>query len=61
MKDPDILIRCAVHSLARKYNHPRRYRGMVTWALIADIFCVGSTMACEMCIQYGLDPHEKLK
>lgn len=60
MKDSDVLIRCAIASLKLKHNHPRRYRGMVLWGLVADIFCVGSTSACEMCEYHGFDPWEKL-
>lgn len=61
MKDPEILIRCAIASLRYSHNHPRRYRGVVLWGLVADIFCCGSTMACEICERYGFDPHEKLR
>ena len=61
MKDSEVLIRCAIASLRLKHNHPRRYRGVVLWGLVADIFCVGSTMACEICEHYGFDPWEKLK
>jgi hypothetical protein len=59
MKDKDILIRCAIANL--RNNHAKRYRGVVLWGLIADIFGIGSTSSIELCEFYEFDAWEKLK
>ena len=56
----DRLIESALRSLRLPHNHQRRWRGVVFWGLVAEVFGVGSTSACELCTKYGLDPHEKL-
>jgi hypothetical protein len=59
VKDKDVLIRCAIANL--RVNHSKRYRGVVLWGLIADIFGLGSTSSIELCKFYEFDPWEKLK
>jgi hypothetical protein len=59
MKDPEILIEYAIKNLIN--NHARRYRGVVLWVLVRDIFPVGKTSAMNLCEQYKIDPWLILK
>jgi hypothetical protein len=59
MKNPDILVKTALTNLI--HNHKSRYRGIVFWGLVADIFGLGSTSSIELCEMHGFDPWMKLK
>jgi hypothetical protein len=58
---PKISVRCIIENLRCSHNHPRSFRGSPLWYLVSQIFGLGSTSSCELCVQYGFDPCEKLK
>jgi len=56
MEDHEDLVRRA---MANVTNHRRVDRPL--WAIVADMFGVGSTRASELCDQYGYDPVAEIK
>jgi hypothetical protein len=52
-------LRCIIQNL-RKHVAPR-YRYHYLWALVSEVFGVGSTMASEMCRFAKLNPDEKVR
>lgn len=49
-------LRTLIQSLAR-HRPPAGTVGVPLWAVIRDLVCCGSTSACELIIDLGLDPH----
>lgn len=52
----DARVRCIIGNAQRIAS--RRYRGVVLWALVGDLFGYGCTSATELCKRVGLDPHQ---
>ena len=48
------LIRCALYN-ARRMAKPE-YKSKEYWVLAMELWCVGSTMAAELCRLAGVDP-----
>lgn len=57
------MIKINVYSIISRLKsmHIRRYRGVVLWGLVSDVFGLGSTSSIELCKEHGFDPWEKLK
>jgi hypothetical protein len=59
MNRDEVLIGTALRNLQHNY-HKSRYRGVIFWGLVSDIFGLGSTSSIELCQRYGIDPWLKL-
>ena len=55
IRDRDLLIHFAV-----KNARPRRGK-RVRWAVIRDLFSIGSGSAIELCKSHGIDPNEEIQ
>ena len=53
--DRDMLIQSAIA------NAKPRVGNGIRWAVVRDLFVVGSGTAMELCRQYGFNPHEEIK
>ena len=54
----DELLKKAIKHVGRR---PRSAgSGTVRWALVRDFFCIGSTVACQLCQWAEADPDERL-
>lgn len=42
---------CRDHTAPSGFQHPR-------WVAVAQVFCLGSTYAHELCRRFGFDPDE---
>lgn len=52
-------LRTVIQSLAR-HRPADDLPGVPLWAVVRDLVCCGSTSACELVIDLGLDPHVKV-
>jgi len=50
-----------VHRAVRNACPPVGVSKKLRWSCVADLFCVGSTMAFGLCIGAGTDPDELLE
>lgn len=45
-----------IHRAVLKALHDRRSKFRPAWSIVRDLFCVGSTMARDICVAYNIDP-----
>lgn len=51
ISDAELLRRAVEHPKGWRIGHPR-------WAAIGDLFALGSTYSTELCVRFGINPHE---
>lgn len=47
--------------MTNMHRAPKGHQQMPRWALVRDTFGVGSTVACALCHQHGLNPDDVLR
>lgn len=62
LADNEIAERDLIEGVMRNLQGPAgNTYGSPRWAIVTDVFAIGSTSACALCREFGLDPEEYLK
>lgn len=62
LADNEIAERDLIHGVMRNLQGPAgNTYGRPRWAIVTDVFAIGSTSARALCREFGLDPDEQLK